>query len=52
MVTPHCAICGTTEQLSWCSTCKVWLCSRCQRNYPARGIAALVTWWQRLVGKA
>jgi hypothetical protein len=32
-----CAICGEyKEDAEYCRICGVWLCSECQRRYPAR----------------
>jgi Zn-finger nucleic acid-binding protein len=33
---PSCAICKTTKDLAWCSTCRVYLCPRCRGDWPAR----------------
>ncbi len=44
-----CAVCGRTEAetvLFWCGTCGVWLCPRCERNWPARVLAAIRKAWR------
>ncbi len=33
---PRCYLCGTTEGVEWCSTCQVYLCRACARDWPAR----------------
>lgn len=40
--TPRCYLCGTDFALSYCSFCKKYFCAGCERDYPARVIAATV----------
>lgn len=32
----QCRLCGTTENLSYCSLCGHWFCPECEKNYPER----------------
>jgi hypothetical protein len=37
---PRCCLCGTGAELSYCTFCSKYFCAACERNYPARVIAA------------
>jgi hypothetical protein len=39
---PHCYLCGTDAELTYCSFCKKHFCAGCERDYPARVISATV----------
>jgi hypothetical protein len=39
-VNPRCCLCGTDAELSYCTFCGKHFCAGCERNYPARVIAA------------
>ena len=51
MNVPRCRLCGTTVNLHYCGQCGVYLCTRCQSNYPARAVGALQTFLQKLFAK-
>jgi hypothetical protein len=36
----RCYLCGTDVELSYCTFCGKYFCAACERNYPARVIAA------------
>ncbi|MDE2107239.1 MAG: hypothetical protein KGL39_59125 [Patescibacteria group bacterium] len=38
-----CALCGTTENLEYCSACHRYFCPNCKGRYLDRGQAALST---------
>lgn len=37
----RCTICGTTVGLTWCGTCKRWLCPDCKNRWDKRAVAAV-----------
>ena len=37
---PRCCLCGTDVELSYCTFCGKYFCAGCERNYPARVVAA------------
>jgi hypothetical protein len=39
---PRCYLCGTDAELTYCSFCKKYFCAGCERDYPARVMAATV----------
>lgn len=45
---PHCCICGTAEDLSFCDICKKYFCKPCKVNYPARVLAMFTEAYKRL----
>jgi hypothetical protein len=41
MMNKKCCICGSTENLSYCSLCKEYFCEVCETKYPERVAAAM-----------
>lgn len=37
----RCALCRSEENVEWCATCRVWICTRCSGNWLARTAAAI-----------
>jgi hypothetical protein len=48
---PRCELCGGTDDLSYCSVCKVHFCASCRINYPARVLAAFTAAYKKVVAR-
>lgn len=38
---PRCALCGTRDNLEYCSMCKHYFCAECKGKYPERVMAMM-----------